>query len=361
MPAPKPVFSQLYQDNYTMWEKETFSTTEDGILVGLEAYLDSLVNATKLWLHTINNYVDIDYMLWVRWLLSPVFLCFVILPSLILVFIYISSIILYIHRIHRLRLLNTLQNSVEQGDLWTAGREIVATLWDAHAWLWHGYELKGLENLPTDTGCLLVYYHGAIPLDYYYLVNRVLLLKGVMIKSVVDRCLFSMPGVKIILDVFGCTSGTVDSLAEELSNGQILGLSPGGIYEAQFSDHYYKVEWRNRLGFARAALKANVPILPVFTVNIREAFRTLPLLGSFWHFIYMKTRLPVRPLFGGFPVKLTTYVGAPIYPKEDMTPELLRDQVKASIESMISQHQRVPGKILPSIIDRVWKSRDHSD
>ena len=59
----------------------------------------------------------------------------------------------------------------------------------------------------------------------------------------------------------------------------------GGIYEAQFSDHYYKVEWRNRLGFARAAIKSNVPVLPVFTVNIREAFRTLPFLGSddfFW-------------------------------------------------------------------------------
>ena len=28
-------------------------------------------------------------------------------------------------------------------------REAVATLWDAHAWLWHGYELRGLEHLPT--------------------------------------------------------------------------------------------------------------------------------------------------------------------------------------------------------------------
>ena len=26
----------------------------------------------------------------------------------------------------------------------------VATLWDAHAWLWHGYELRGLEHLPTE-------------------------------------------------------------------------------------------------------------------------------------------------------------------------------------------------------------------
>ena len=30
---------------------------------------------------------------------------------------------------------------MEQGDFWLGGREIVATLWDAHAWLWHGYEV----------------------------------------------------------------------------------------------------------------------------------------------------------------------------------------------------------------------------
>ena len=86
----------------------------------------------------------------------------------------------------------------------------MATLWDAHAWLWHGYELRGLEHLPTQVlnliesslriilytiaqgGALLVYYHGAIPVDYYYLVNRVLLLKEVMVRSVVDKFLFKV-------------------------------------------------------------------------------------------------------------------------------------------------------------------------
>ena len=41
-------------------------------------------------------------------------------------------------------------------------------------------------------GALLVYYHGAIPVDYYYLVNRVLLLKEVMVRSVVDKFLFKV-------------------------------------------------------------------------------------------------------------------------------------------------------------------------
>ena len=66
----------------------------------------------------------------------------------------------------------------------------------------------------------------------------------------------------------------------------LQGLSPGGVYEAQFGDHNYQVLWKvcsygnihskvrktinqERLGFARAALQADVPVLPVFTENIR--------------------------------------------------------------------------------------------
>lgn len=358
MPAPKPVYSELYEKNHTAWEM----STEDEIVSSLELFCQGIINSTKAGLQTLSHYVDVDYMLWVRWLLSPLFLTFVILPSLIVIFIYTSAIILYIYRAHRNRLVNRLQDYVEQGDFWTAGREIVATLWDAHAWLWHGYELKGLENLPVDgQGCMLVYYHGAVPIDYYYLVNRVLLVKGIVINSVVDKFLFSLPGLNIILDVFGCTTGTVDSLAEKMASGKVLGLSPGGVYEAQFSDHHYEILWRERVGFAKAVIKAKVPVLPVFTVNIREAFRTLPFISWMWHWVYMKTRLPIRPLFGGFPVKLTTYIGPPIQVTDETTPEMLRDQCKEALANLIKEHQRRPGKILRGIFDRVWRRRDHRD
>ena len=104
-------------------------------------------------------------------------------------------------------------------------------------------QLEGFENSAFSLfqgGALLVYYHGAIPVDYYYLVNRVLLLKDVMVRSVVDKFLFKVwkspqqqesksaenfaqvPGFKLVLEVFHCTPGTVDSLAEQLKAGQIL-------------------------------------------------------------------------------------------------------------------------------------------
>jgi len=348
---PKPVHDDLYEENVTAW----MMATQEKILSDTESMCQLFMNTTKAALDWVSQYVDLDYMMWIKWLMSPIIITFVILPCVILLLIYVSSLFLYIYKAHRKRLIKRLATYVEHGDFWLGGCTIVATLWDAHAWLWHGYELHGLENLPTSGGFILLYYHGAIPLDYYYLVGRVLLLKDTMIHSVVDKFLFKVPGMKIILEAFSCTPGTVDTCAEQLSEGKILGLAPGGVYEAQFGDNQYKVLWRERLGFARAALKADVPILPVFTENIREAFRVLPFGNKLFYWLFLKTRLPLRPVFGGFPVKLRTHIGEPIYPEPDMTPEMMRDKCKESMEKIIAEHQRIPGGVLRGIFDRFLK------
>ena len=60
-------------------------------------------------------------------------------------------------------------------------------------------------------------------------------------------------------------------------------------------------------------------------------------------------------IFPGFPVKLRTHIGEPIYPVENMTPEMLRDQCKESLERLIARHQRVPGSIWRGLLDRFKK------
>jgi len=362
-PFPKPVHDDLYEENSTAW----MVSTQEKLLSETETLCQRLVNCTQAALNWVGQYVDVDYMLWIKWLLSPIILTFVILPLVLLLLIYVSSLTLYIYRAHRKRLIRKVASYVEQGEIstdlfWAAGREAVATLWDAHAWLWHGYELRGLEHLPATGGALLVYYHGAMPVDYYYLVNRIFLTKEVMVHSVVDKFLFKMPGFKLVLEVFCCTPGTVDTCAEQLKAGKVLGVSPGGVYEAQFGDHNYKILWKNRLGFARAALQAEVPVIPVFTENIRESFRVLPFGQRFFQWLFTKTRLPLRPLFGGFPVKLVTHLGEPIYPTQNMTPEDLRDLCKEALEALILEHQRLPGSIFRGILDRFWtKPMVHRD
>ena len=56
-----------------------------------------------------------------------------------------------------------------------------------------GYEVVGMENIP-ETGALIVYYHGAIPIDVYYFISKVLLLKNRVVHTVADHFLFKIPG-----------------------------------------------------------------------------------------------------------------------------------------------------------------------
>lgn len=72
-------------------------------------------------------------------------------------------------------------------------------MWDAQGWIYHGYEVQGMENIPDEGPALIVYYHGALPLDYYYLLAKVFLVKKRLIRAVGDKFLFSIPGKAHIL------------------------------------------------------------------------------------------------------------------------------------------------------------------
>ena len=57
-----------------------------------------------------------------------------------------------------------------------------------------GYEIHGLEKIPDEGPALIVYYHGAIPIDYYYFLASLIIRKGRTCHSVADHFLFNVPG-----------------------------------------------------------------------------------------------------------------------------------------------------------------------
>lgn len=296
--------------------------------------------------HVVVDYIDVDFTLWLSWLLMPLIITF-LLPLMIVILLYVSASILYVYKIHRA----TLRQAYET-DWRDAGSKVVAALWDAHGWIWHGYEVVGLENIPVDQPVLFVYYHGTIPIDLYYFLSRVLLFNSKLIHTVADRFLFKMPGWSVISDVLKVIPGTVQICSTILKEGNMLAISPGGVYEAQFGDSYYRLMWKKRLGFAKVALDAKVCIIPFFTRNIREAFRTMSWGRRFWLRLYALTRFPFVPIYGGFPVKLKTFVGKPIPYDESLTPEQLQIKVAAALEELIQQHQKVPGSITRALLER---------
>ena len=138
--------------------------------------------------------------------------------------------------------------------------------------------------------------------------------------------------------------------------------------------------WKQRKGFAVVAKEAGVPIYPVFTENIKEAFINMEsgmykyYLHSFrfrnsnlkltksiinyiiigielWTYLYNKTKAPLSPMYGGFPVKLTTHIGDAIYP-DFLTVDQIREQTLRNMTELIKKNQILPGNILRAIGER---------
>uniref|UniRef100_A0A8C5MGS8 Transmembrane protein 68 n=1 Tax=Leptobrachium leishanense TaxID=445787 RepID=A0A8C5MGS8_9ANUR len=312
-----------------------------------EPSLDYLICLTKLFvdwieLENVEDYLNcVAYLLWV---FTPLIIVF-ILPFFFIIFFYLSILFLHVYK-RKNELKEAYSNSI-----WDGARKTLATLWDGHATIWHGYEIHGLEKLPDDGPALIVYYHGALPVDYYYFVSRVILLKGRTIHSVGDHFLFKIPGFKPLLELFNVLHGPKEECVKALRNGHLLAISPGGVREALFSNENYILLWRNRTGFAQVAIDAKVPIIPMFTQNVREGFRSLGCL-RFSRWLYERFKIPLVPVYGGFPVKLRTYLGDPIPYEPNVTATELAKKTKHSVQSLIIKNQRIPGNIFWALLER---------
>ncbi|KAJ4936403.1 hypothetical protein JOQ06_000999 [Pogonophryne albipinna] len=222
-----------------------------------------------------------------------------------------------------------------------------------------GYEIHGMEKIPDKGPALIVYYHGAIPIDYYYFLAKVILQKGRPCHSVADHLLFKIPGFKLLLEVFSVIHGPQEECVRALRNGHLLGISPGGVREALFSDETYPLLWGKRRGFAQVAIDSQVPIIPMFTQNVREGFRSLGTL-RFFRWLYERFRLPAAPVYGGFPVKFRTFLGDPIPYEPNVNAAELAQKVQQAVQALIDQHQQIPGNILRALLERFHsKHKEH--
>uniref|UniRef100_A0A915KKA9 Phospholipid/glycerol acyltransferase domain-containing protein n=1 Tax=Romanomermis culicivorax TaxID=13658 RepID=A0A915KKA9_ROMCU len=272
-------------------------------------------------IEVLRQNLDVDYFLWLFWLFAPILIVFII-PLILAVFVYGCAFFLHVYKQR-----NYLREAYSV-DVWHGARMTIAAFWDAQGWIWHGHEVIGLENIPDQGPALIVYYHGTLPLDVYYLIAKVLIYKRRLIHCVGDRFLTYIPGWKTLMEVFCITSGTVESCTERLKEGNLLCVAPGGVREALFSDSdTYKLLWSNRVGFAKVAVNAETCVIPMFTENCREVFRTPYWARWLLRDFYERTRIPLVPIYGGFPVKMRTYVGKPIKFDPNLEPEELRNKV----------------------------------
>jgi len=169
-----------------------------------------------------------------------------------------------------------------------------------------------------------------------------------MVFSVVDKCLHMIPGLSRVQQHLKCSSFSRVECATRLLCGDLVGISPGGSREALFDDSY-KVPWGNRIGFAKIAAFTKSPIIPIFSENIRTAYRTMETGRPFWRWIYERTKLPLVPLYGGFPVDIVTHVGKPLVVKDGETPKQLQERLRMEMKKLIKTCQTSPKAQAPSL------------
>ena len=145
----------------------------------------------------------------------------------------------------------------------------------AVSFLRHWFEptIEGLENIPKDTGGLIVTNHGHFGIDLPVLLSLVLEGTGRPIRALGDRLVFAAPLVREWAHSMGAVEGEPEIATQLLEDDQLVLVYPGGAREALSSTHEsYRLQWDGSRGFIRTALRAQKPIIPIAGLGNEELY-----------------------------------------------------------------------------------------
>lgn len=138
---------------------------------------------------------------------------------------------------------------------------------------------EGMENVPTEGGAMIVSNHRNPFIDpgsIAYLVER-------PINFIAASVAFSLPGVGQLFKAVGARPMDVmggeksqDNLADAVQlvkDGELIGVFPEGVHTIAHPHSVSKIR-TFRTGFARIALQARAPLIPVAVIGRQE--RNLP-------------------------------------------------------------------------------------
>lgn len=170
---------------------------------------------------------------------------------------------------------------------------------------WFRVEAEGIENIPRDSGALLVSNHsGALPPDGPMIMQAIRneLPSPRPLYMLGEHWFKGFPGVSMIVNKMGLVPAHRDNAQRLLKDeGRLAVVFPEGQKGSR------KVYWQRyrlrrfgRGGFVRTAIRAQVPIVPIALVGGEEAmpiFAHLRLLQKLSGLIYFPIT-PTFPLFG---------------------------------------------------------------
>jgi 1-acyl-sn-glycerol-3-phosphate acyltransferase len=163
---------------------------------------------------------------------------------------------------------------------------------------WFRVEVRGAENLPLDGSALLVCNHaGTMPLDAMVL--------QVVVYDAIERhvrllgadLVFKTPFSHDLARKIGTTLACQEDAERLLASNQLVAVFPEGFkgLGKLYADRY-KLQRFGRGGFVSAAIRAQVPLVPVSIVGSEEIYpliSTAPVIARALRVPYF----PVTPLF----------------------------------------------------------------
>ncbi|QIX28157.1 glycerol acyltransferase [Nocardioides sp. JQ2195] len=144
---------------------------------------------------------------------------------------------------------------------------------------WFRIEVRGLENIPTDGGALVVSNHsGTIPVDGLMTMVTTHDHTGRFLRPLGADLVFQMPVISGLARKGGATLACSEDAERMLRGGELVAVWPEGFkgIGKPYSERY-KLQRFGRGGFVSAALRTGVPIIPLSVVGAEEIY---PLVGN---------------------------------------------------------------------------------
>jgi 1-acyl-sn-glycerol-3-phosphate acyltransferase len=224
-------------------------------------------------------------------------------------------------------------------------RSVWLSYWNAMR-RYHRYEVVGAEHLDRTGAALIVGYHGRpgardLCMLQAYLLER----NGAVTHAVAHELAWRIPGLRAASEGMEFLPGDGPAMAEAVRRGGKIIVTPGGTREGNRSyREKYKVDWGERVGYLRLALRHRLPIIPTAAAGTDDAFLSLIDGYKLAKRIGLPPQMPlwlgvgaggVWPATLPFPVRITQHVGAPIRVDTDRDLDL-RDR-----SSLLRMHRRV--------------------
>jgi 1-acyl-sn-glycerol-3-phosphate acyltransferase len=144
---------------------------------------------------------------------------------------------------------------------------------------WFRIEVRGIENIPSEGGALVVSNHsGTIPVDGLMTMVSIHDATGRFLRPLGADLVFKLPVVAEMARRSGATLACSEDAERMLRGGELVGVWPEGFkgIGKPYAERY-KLQRFGRGGFVGAALRTGVPIVPLSVVGAEEIY---PLVGN---------------------------------------------------------------------------------